>query len=182
MHEAPQWRRRTIEVHVKEAGPGRFTATVTSRRFRPPGPVRRLVEAVPGYWLERGLRRVLGRKQETSISYQVGSLRTSSLLRVGDETIQADSIEAIALQGWQEEFGLASVWDVMLLGPDRDLLVGHKSRDEAHEFAAKLALALAVPLRESSVIGGSLTATTATMSARDMRYDAPRVDGWRHLK
>ena len=139
-------------------------------------------EAAPGYWLERALRRVDGRKLRQRIVFRAEGLRMPAALRFGDETIRAEEVVSVALQGWQEEFGQARVWDIMLLGPDRDLVVGHRSYEEAQDLAGKLADVLGVPLHESSVVGGSTTAATANLSVRDMRYDAPRPDGWRHMK
>ena len=148
----------------------------------PPKVLRRLVEAVPGYWLERVLRR-LGRKRATRISFEQGSLRIPSMLHVGDDAIQPESVEAVALQGWQEEFGHERVWDVMLLGPDKDVVVGYASYEVALDLATKLADVLGVQVRESSVVGGSLESPqVGSLTVRDMRYDAPKPDGWGNIK
>jgi len=179
--DAPEWRRRTVAIDITQSGHLKLEAVIVSRRWAPHRAVKRLVAAAPGYWLERALRRLAGRKLRQRIEYRQGSLRVPSALVFDGDEMAPESVLAVALQGWQEDFGRDRIWDVMLLGPDRDLVVGHKSYDEAHDLAIKLSEVLGVPLKESSVVGGSTTAASASMSVRDMRYDAPRPDGWRHL-
>jgi hypothetical protein len=180
--ESPQWRRRTVAIEVLDHGPGRLSATVTCKKWSPGRVMRGLVDAAPGYWLERAMRKMAGRKTKRKVVFRAEGLRMPAVLRYGDDTFQAEEIFAVALQGWQEESGQDRVWDIMLLGPDRDLVVGHDDYDEAHDLAEKLADVLGVPLKESSVVGGQTSVQSGNLQVRDMRYDAPRPDGWRHTK
>lgn len=176
----PTLRRRCIELKIQGDEPQRLEATIVSRRWKPAPFVRRFVGALPGHNIARALRRIFGREVRTKVV--ASSVGDAPVIRIGYESYEAKRIKSIALQGWQEEFGLSRVWDVMLLGPNIDVLVGHKSYDAAHAFAEKLAAVLGLQLEESSVVGGSVTVSTTGISVRDAHYDTPQTDGWRHLK
>lgn len=178
----PALRRRCLQIQIESEGADRLVATIFSRRWVPSRPVQAIVKALPGFRMARALRRVFGKRKRTSIVFPAIDDAGSTSLRIGEKYIKARSIGAIALQGWQEQFGHDRVWDVMLLGPNVDLVVGHKKYEEAEQLATALALVLGVSVKESSVGGGSRTAFSANINVRDAHYDAPQRDGWKHLK
>jgi len=180
--QPPALRRRCIKIEIEDSGPRRLEATISSRRWSPPRSIAKVIGILPGFRLARGLRWVFGKVTKIKVRFDGPASGDGACLRVGDELYPPGTIGSVALQGWQEDSGHDRVWDVMLLGPNRDLLVGHRSYDEALDLAQKVAQVLNVPFEESSVIGGAVTPSTATFSVRDAHYDGIKPDGWRHLK
>lgn len=177
--EPPALRRRCLEIQIQGETPGRFEATIVSRKWTPNRVVRRMVGSLPGFRMARALRRVFGKRLRTKLVVEVPSGGDGPVLQLGPQIFKAKQIRKVALQGWQESVGMSRVWDVMLLGPNKDVLVGHKSYDAAYDFATKLAERLGVDFEESSVVGGSTEAPTAKFNTRDAHYDAIRWDGYR---
>jgi len=147
--------RRCQDIVVADVGPAKLEARVTSLRWKPPRLIRAALGSLPHARTVRRLLNIFGKHHVLDVLYTPATLRGRARLVIGAEEVPPTSVEAVALLGWQEEIGTQRVWDITLLGANLDVVVGHKSYVVTHNLAEMLARLLEVPLRESSVVGGS---------------------------
>lgn len=147
--------RRCQDIQISDAGPYRLEARITSLRWKPPKLIVQLLGNLPDAGTVRRLLKFFGRPHVLTLRYEPATLRHRARLCIGDDEVQPHRAESVALLGWQEKIGTSRLWDITLLGPDIDVVVGFKSYAEAHNLAEMLARFMQVPLRESSVVGGS---------------------------